>query len=126
VRAEYDQLRVRLARVLRQLEEARSETVDPGAVLSLDDIKLELAEVDTTVNGKLEGWIRDRVLSPSEATSLMNDAGYAYDITKNLVRMGEVLFAVGDLEERETERSLALDLDELEDGAADPRGGGAR
>ena len=30
------------------------------------------------------------------ATSLMNDATYAYDVAKNLVQMGEVLFATGD------------------------------
>ena len=49
------------------------------------------------------------------ATSLMNDASYAYDVTKNLVQMGEVLFAIGDQAMKDAERSLVLDDDEIEE-----------
>lgn len=128
VRAEYAALRIRLARVLRQLEEARADDVDPGAVLSLDDIKVELAEIDSTLNGTLERLIRDRALTPAEATSLMNDASYVYDITKNLVRMGAVIFARGDLAERRIERELALEDEDIEEMAleeSNPGAGGA-
>ena len=47
------------------------------------------------------------------ATSLMNDSAYAYDVTKNLIQMGEVLFASGDQIMKEAERAIALDEDEL-------------
>jgi phosphate:Na+ symporter len=47
--------------------------------------------------------------------SLMNDSGYAFDVTKNLLQMGEVLFATGDIRLREAERSVSLDEDELDE-----------
>ncbi|MEJ1334428.1 MAG: hypothetical protein RPU37_00065 [Candidatus Sedimenticola sp. (ex Thyasira tokunagai)] len=62
------------------------------SILSLDVIKLEMEENDSTVNGMLEALIREEKITPLMATSLMNDSAYAYDVTGNLVQMGEVLF----------------------------------
>jgi septal ring factor EnvC (AmiA/AmiB activator) len=47
------------------------------------------------------------------ATSLMNDATYAYDVAKNLVQMGEVLFAAGDVVLKQAGREVALSEEEL-------------
>ena len=47
------------------------------------------------------------------ATSFMNDATYAYDVAKNLIQMGEVLFSSGDLAMKQVEREVALSEDEL-------------
>jgi len=44
--------------------------------------------------------------------SLLNDSGYAYHVTKHLVKMGEVLFATGASQLREAERSVSLDKQE--------------
>ncbi len=86
---------------------------DPTSILSLDIIKLEMEENDSTVNGVLEALIREENISPLMATSLMNDASYAYDVTKNLVQMGEVLFATGIQPMKEAERAIALDDDDI-------------
>lgn len=111
IRAEYNKIRVYLASVLRRLDVLQQEVDDPTSVLSLDIIKVEMQENDTTVNGKLESLIREENITPQMATSLMNDATYAYDVTKNLVQMGEVLFATGSLTMRDAEREIALDED---------------
>jgi hypothetical protein len=50
----------------------------------------------------------------------MNDTAYAYDVAKNLVQMGEALFASSDAEERELARELLLDSDELHEAAESP------
>jgi len=122
IRAEYNQIRLQLASVLRRLAEARDNEDDPTAVLSLDTIKLEMEENDSTANGILEVMIREDSITTEMATSLMNDSAYAYDVAKNLVQMGEVLFASGDLDQKEVERSIALDPDEVDEVMAIDKG----
>lgn len=111
IREEYNRIRMHLMDVLRSLEEAK----EGGDILSLDNLKLEMKLNDTTANGKLEILIHENRISSEMATSLMNDTSYAYDIIKNLLQMGEVLFATGDLDMKAVERSLALDEDEMQE-----------
>ena len=119
IRAEYNSIRVQLGDVLRRLAEARNEPDDPTSILSLDAIKLEMEENDSTANGILEMLIRESRITAPMATSLMNDSAYAYDVAKNLVQMGEVLFASHDPEQRDIESELSLDEDEAEQVAAE-------
>ena len=111
IRDEYNRIREHLMSVLRSLEEAK----DGGDILSLDNLKLEMKLNDTTANGMLEILIHENRISSEMATSLMNDTSYAYDIMKNLLQMGEVLFATGDLDMKAVERSLALDDNEMQE-----------
>jgi phosphate:Na+ symporter len=111
IRDEYNQIRSHLITVLRSLEEAKSG----GDILSLDALKLEMKVNDTTANGMLEILIHENRISAEMATSLMNDTSYAHDVIKNLLQMGEVLFATGDLDMKAVERSLALDEDEMQE-----------
>ncbi|MBL3590848.1 MAG: Na/Pi cotransporter family protein [gamma proteobacterium endosymbiont of Lamellibrachia anaximandri] len=113
IRAEYNRIRSYLGSVLRRLRVVQQEGDDPTSVLSLDIMKVEMEENDTTVNGTLESLIRDENITPHMATSLMNDAAYAYDVTKNLVQMGEVLFATGMQSMKEAERLIALDDEDI-------------
>jgi phosphate:Na+ symporter len=114
IRAEYNELRVYLGMLLRRLHWIEKESIDnPSSVLSLDSIKLEMEEKDSTVNAELDTLIRENKITALMATSLMNDTAYAYDVTKNLVQMGEVLFASGTQEMKEAERSIALDEEDL-------------
>ena len=115
IRDEYNKIRIQLGEVLRHLAEVRAHTEDPLAVLSFDTLKVEMEDQDSTRNGVLEELIRDNKITATMATSLMNDATYAYDVAKNLVQMGEVLFATGDASMREVERELALTEDEIEE-----------
>jgi len=113
IRAEYNRIRSYLGSVLRRLGVVQQEGDDPTSVLSLDIMKVEMEENDTTVNGTLESLIREESITPHMATSLMNDATYAYDVTKNLVQMGEVLFATGMQSMKDAERLIALDDDDI-------------
>ncbi len=111
IREEYNRIRTQLMSVLRNLEEAKGG----GDILSLDNLKLEMKLNDTTANGMLEKLIHENRISTEMATSLMNDTSYAYDVTKNLLQMGEVLFATGDLDMKAVERSLVLDESEMQE-----------
>ncbi len=111
IRNEYNKIRKNLMSVLRSLNEARGG----GDILSLDSRKLELKLNDTTANGMMEKLIHESKISAQMATSLMNDISYAQDVIKNLLQMGEILFATGDLDMKLAERSLALDEDEMQE-----------
>ena len=67
------------------------------------------------LNSRLSDLIRDHLISAPMSISLMNDSGYAYHVTKNLVKMGDVLFSTSESLLREAERSVALDEGELEE-----------
>jgi len=115
IRAEYNKIRVNLGSVLRQISVVEASEDDPVAIFSLDAIKLEMAENDITTNGMLEVLIREGRISAQMATSLMNDSAYVYDVTKNLVQMGEALFATGDQASKDVGRAIALDKDEVDE-----------
>lgn len=69
---------------------------------------------------RLDEVLRRNEISPHVATSIIKDSRYAYDVTKDLVKTGERLFSSGDAGVRSAERSLALDLDEVESLLDDP------
>ena len=111
---EYQNIRYQLASVLRSLENVRQQGDDSGAVLSLDGLKLEMKQYDKQLIARIDELIRGNEISAEMATSLINDSNYAYELTKNLVKMGEVLFSAAHLDVRSAERSLALEAEELE------------
>ncbi|MEJ1471345.1 MAG: Na/Pi symporter [Candidatus Sedimenticola sp. (ex Thyasira tokunagai)] len=113
IRAEYDRIRVNMGNVLRQISVVQESQKDYTAIFSLDAIKMEMEENDTTNNGMLEVLIHEGRISAQMATSLMNDSAYVYDVTKNLVQMGEALFATGDQAMKDAERAITLDENEL-------------
>jgi phosphate:Na+ symporter len=112
IRSEYNGIRIRLGTVLRRLEVARSQDY-LFSVLDLDTMRMEMEESDATQNGTLERLIREDAITTEMATSLMNDAAYAYDVAKNLVSTAGVLFSSRDLEQNQLERSLILDQREI-------------
>ncbi len=111
----YNAIRKELAAVLRGLDRVRDQGDDSAAILSLDGLKLDMKENDARLLDRLDKLVRKDKISAHMATSLINDSSYAYDVTKNLVKMGEVLFSSGDSGVRSIERSLALDVDEMDD-----------
>jgi phosphate:Na+ symporter len=115
IRKEYDQIRASLAQVLRQLDEVRKQGGDSAAVLSLDSLKIAMKEYDRDLDYRLNTLIRENLISAPMSISLMNDSGYAYHVTKNLVQMGEALFSTGDKSLREAERSISLDSGEVDE-----------
>ncbi|MCK4710664.1 MAG: Na/Pi cotransporter family protein [Gammaproteobacteria bacterium] len=112
IREEYNKLRFGLGWVLRRLEEARADKEDLEDILSIDMVKLKMKEHELEVNDTIERLIREGSITAQMATSLMNDSSYAYDVAKDLVQMGEVLFAKGSYEQQAAERSVLLDEDE--------------
>ena len=70
---------------------------------------------DKALEIKLNNLIRERLISAPMSISLMNDSGYAYHVTKNLVKMGEVLFSTSESALKDAEKSVSLDEAELDE-----------
>ncbi|QTN34284.1 Na/Pi cotransporter family protein [Akkermansiaceae bacterium] len=115
IRKEYDRIRSSLATVLRKLDAVRQQGGDSAAVLSLDSLKIAMKEYDRDLDFRLNTLIREGLISAPMSISLMNDSGYAYDVTKNLVKMGEAFFSTGEMRLREAERSVSLDSGEIDE-----------
>lgn len=113
IRDEYNKIRMRLGYLMRNLALVREQGDDPAEIMSLDNLKLTMQSDDVTVNGALENLIRENKISATMATSLMNDSAYAYDVAKNLIQMGETLFATSDYDMKIAERNIALSDNEL-------------
>ena len=92
MRAEYDRLRTHLGQMLRDIQTAR-ETEDPDvAVALLEAVKDAMAEDDILANGRLDQLIRDHLITPEMASSLMNDSAYAYEVLTKIVTAADGLF----------------------------------
>lgn len=112
---EYQQLRAELAEFLRELDCVKNDCDDMSSVLLLDGLRLKMKVHDKALNSRLESSIREKKITSAQATSLMNDSNYAYEVTKSLVKMGEVLFRADTAELQEAEQLLRLEDDELSD-----------
>lgn len=119
IKTEYNKLRTQLANLMRELDKVRKKGDDPAEILSLSNLKLDMKMNDSTTNGTLEQLIRDSKISAKMATSLMNDSAYAYEMAKNLIQMGEILFSTSDPEMKNTEKDIALTAEEIADIATD-------
>jgi phosphate:Na+ symporter len=109
----YKHLQAQIGHVIRSIEEARNMDSDTESVLSLDYAILTNEQDNKISEGHIEELIRSNKITPAMATSLMNDIGYTRDISKSLIAMAKYLFASPEKEDRDVERTLELDQDEL-------------
>jgi len=92
VKEQYDQLREDLALLLRDINSLLTVKEQHEIVLILSKAKVHSQRYDMMANGRLDNLIRENLITAEMATSLMNDSTYAYDISKNLIDMAEVIF----------------------------------
>jgi phosphate:Na+ symporter len=110
---EYQNIRLNLALLLRELEEIRHEPDTDIKILSVDSIKISMEEGDEKVNNEIDELIRNGKIVPETGTSLINDSSYLIEIKSNLLQFFETLFVAQARELTKVERKLALDDDEI-------------
>ena len=89
---EYDGIRVGLAELLRNIDKISMMSEYDEMLLLLSKAKIHMTRYDILSNGTLDNLIRNDLITNEMATSLMNDSAYAYEISKHLIAMAEVLF----------------------------------
>jgi phosphate:Na+ symporter len=118
IRREYNALRIQLANLLHDINEMRTTPIEDRVVLDLDSYRIAIDEESSVVNGELDQLIRQRKITPTMATSLMNDHGYARDAIWHLTEIAKALFGPHELADMEAEALVGLDDDDIESIAA--------
>ena len=113
IKREYDKLRRLVIKVLREIETVRAAGDTTGSILSLDRMKLEIAEKTEKISSGLDHLIREGDIDVQMATSLMNDISYCRETCWDLLEAGLLLFSSTDLDEKAATQSIALDEHEI-------------
>jgi len=119
VRREYNRIRTELGMLMRTLHELRQSGFEDSDILELDDFKVRAEEQNAAALDTLDTLIRERRITATLGTSLMNDLDYARNVVWNLAEMGGVLFGVHDANEHAAALLVALDEDDIADLADD-------
>ena len=92
IRGEYNQFRLQVGTILRELAGLREEGLNPEnmTLLDLDRLIAMAEEGDIVSNGSLDQLIRLDLITPKMATSVMNDSAYTYDASMKLIEMGGI------------------------------------
>jgi len=114
-RAIYNNMRVQLSLLIRELEEIRSASADESPVLSLDHLRLILHEHCDVFNARMATAMTEGRMSGELATSLLNDSNYGQEIFSKLVEAGETLFVRHNRSLTDAEREVLLSEDELQE-----------
>ncbi len=122
IRELYNEIRIEIATVLREIEQIREQGPDAETILSLDAARLGLDEASRKLDATLDEFIRSKRITAQIATSIMNDSTYAYTIGKNLVDMARTLLAAREPDLKNAEQQLALDETDIEDVLREDRG----
>ena len=93
IKEQYDLIRKDLAELLRDINTVATTDEEDVMLVLLSKAKVHAEKYDIVTNGILDNLIRDGLITPEMATSLMNDRAYAYDISKNLIAMAEITFS---------------------------------
>ena len=96
MRKEYNILRLGIGSVLRRLELLRKSAGELTDAIQLEAVALEIEEHQELLRDKISQYIREDKITSEMATSLINDASFAYNIARNLVQMGQTLFIKSD------------------------------
>ena len=87
IRSQYNGMRLHIAEIMRVTD--RMEEDKESALQGLARLKAELDAYDIVGDGTLDRLIRSNLITPEMATSLINDSGYAQNISRKLIEMGE-------------------------------------
>ena len=115
IQGEYNQLRLRVATILRQIYRARDMADDALSVLELDELKVESAEADMRINRRVSELLRKGQISSMMATSLLNDSKYAQDSANKLISITQTLLATHNERITDVVQEVMLNPEEVEE-----------
>ncbi|MGB1110047.1 MAG: Na/Pi cotransporter family protein [Gammaproteobacteria bacterium] len=113
MREQYDAIRTRLAKVMREIADLSGQPETERSTLDLDAVELELRNGDIQVDGTLDQLIRSRKLNAALASSLMNDNRYAHDVAHRLIALARLLYEPVDETTRAVQEEVTLASEDL-------------
>lgn len=112
----YNGLRSEIARILIEMHKLDESDPDLRSSLSLDEERITVERARKATTETVEELLLDGRISANEATSFLNDSGYAYQAMNDLIEAARVYYLETEGGMAEVERILALedeDIDEL-------------
>ena len=104
---EYKKIACQIGLHIQRIEQFRKQIENnESPSLSLDALKLTIADDDFQMNRAIETLIREQKIKPETASSLINDSTYMRDIKKNLIKTAEVLFTGNRISDGKIEQQL--------------------
>ncbi len=120
IRDEYNILRYQIAMIMREIYRVRGdEDIDHAiAILEMDELKAEIQSAHADLDVRITGILRDDRITPTMATSLLNDFNYVDETSRHLLDTAQaLLFSHSDLV-AEAAQEVVLDEDEIEKASA--------
>jgi phosphate:Na+ symporter len=96
IQKEYDRLRHKVSRVLREIYLTRKDESPEVHLYRLEKLKAKAKKSDVLIDGTLEKLIREQKISSIMATSLANDSDNVADMTRKLIETAELLYINSD------------------------------
>lgn len=116
----YDGLRTEIARIAVEIHKLDLAAPEDRSALWLDQERVQIEDAARSTAKRVDALIRSGDLSPTAATSFLNDAGYAYNAMRDLIEAARSYYIERDSAIAEVERLLSLEDEELGEPKADP------
>ncbi|MEB8389098.1 Na/Pi symporter [Rhodobacteraceae bacterium KMM 6894] len=110
----YNGLRTEIARILVEIENLDRADPENRSRLWLDEERVHVESDKHDMNHRIETLIRDGRISPTAATSVLNDSSYAYDAMRELIEAGRTYYVSTDSAVSEVEKMLEIEEDDIE------------
>lgn len=109
----YNGLRVDMGRILAEIHRLDLLEPEDRSSLWLDDETVHVEDAARSTASLVDKMIRADELSASDATSFLNDSGYAYAAMRDLISAARALYIQQDEAVAEIEKLLALDDEDV-------------
>jgi phosphate:Na+ symporter len=109
----YDELRTEIARIAVEIRKLGLTEPENRSALWLDQERAQIEADARMTSQRVDALIRRRALNATDATSFMNDSGYAYDAMRDLIEAARSYYIEPDSAMAEVEQLLSLDDEEL-------------
>ena len=114
IRSEYNKLRYRMASILKEVYLLRRTKVEELESMGLDVLRIELEQNVKELSETMDELLRDQLITPHMATSLLNDSAYATDVSRKMIDSAQAMMASHEVLVAEAEEEIMLDREELE------------
>ncbi len=115
IRHEYNQMRIHIASVLKQMNQLNEKKdKDSEILIQLYMLRKKIKIYRKKTHDRLDKLIRNGEIDSFTATSILNDRNFTRDAVKSLLDAGKILYSTKDMEHESVEEMISLKDKKLE------------
>lgn len=109
IRHEYNQMRIHIATVLKEMSQMESNINNDNEIVShLDKLRVKIKKYRKKTTTRLDKLIRNGEIDSFTATSILNDRTFTRDAVKSLLDAGKILYSTRDIEFENMDEMISL------------------